>query len=79
MVPREAASRRRSSPAMKVTELPLPEEFTAFLNSQGFVDLYPPQAAAVEAGLLEGKSLLIACPTASAARRSSRRSQPTRR
>jgi helicase len=50
---------------MKVTELPLPEEFTSFLNSQGFVNLYPPQAAAVEAGLLEGKNLLIASPTAS--------------
>ena len=50
---------------MKVTELPLPQEFTAFLSSQGFVNLYPPQAAAVEAGLLNGKSLLVASPTAS--------------
>jgi helicase len=50
---------------MKVKELPLPEEFTSFLESQGFVELYPPQAAAVEAGLLEGKNLLIASPTAS--------------
>jgi helicase len=50
---------------MKVAELPLPEEFTTFLNSLGFVNLYPPQAAAVEAGLLEGKSLLVASPTAS--------------
>ena len=31
----------------------------------GFVELFPPQAAAVEAGLLEGKSLLVASPTAS--------------
>ena len=50
---------------MKVRELPLPEEFTAFLESQGFVELFPPQAAAVEAGLLEGRNLLIASPTAS--------------
>jgi len=50
---------------MKVKELPLPEEFTTHLNSLGFVDLFPPQAAAVEAGLLEGKSLLVASPTAS--------------
>ncbi len=50
---------------MKVTELPLPGEFTSFLNSQGFVNLYPPQAAAVEAGLLEGRNLFIASPTAS--------------
>ena len=50
---------------MKVKDLPLPEEFTSFLNSQGFVELYPPQAAAVDSGLLEGKNLLIASPTAS--------------
>jgi len=50
---------------MKVKELPLPEEFTSFLESQGFVELFPPQAASVEAGLLEGKNLLVASPTAS--------------
>src|SRR5271169_4207721 len=50
---------------MKVKDLPLPEAFTSYLSSQGFVNLYPPQAAAVEAGLLEGKNLLIASPTAS--------------
>jgi ATP-dependent DNA helicase len=50
---------------VKVTELPLPGEFTAFLSTHGFVNLYPPQAAAVEAGLLEGRNLLVASPTAS--------------
>jgi helicase len=50
---------------LKVADLPLPEEFTAFLNSQGFLDLYPPQAAAIDAGLLDGRNLLIASPTAS--------------
>ncbi len=50
---------------MKVKELPLPETFTSFLDSQGFHELFPPQAAAVEAGLLEGKNLLVASPTAS--------------
>ena len=50
---------------MRVADLPLPGEFTSFLNSQGFVDLYPPQAAAVDAGLLDGKNLLVASPTAS--------------
>ncbi|HUI00196.1 MAG TPA: DEAD/DEAH box helicase [Nitrososphaerales archaeon] len=50
---------------MKVADLPLPEEFTRYLESQGFANLFPPQAAAVEAGLLDGKSLLIASPTAS--------------
>ncbi|MGH9918082.1 MAG: DEAD/DEAH box helicase, partial [Nitrososphaerales archaeon] len=48
-----------------MAELPLPAEFTGFLEAQGFVNLYPPQAAAVEAGLLEGRNLLIASPTAS--------------
>jgi len=50
---------------LKVSELPLPEEFTKSLSSLGFVELYPPQAAAVEAGLLDGKNLLVASPTAS--------------
>jgi helicase len=50
---------------MKVKDLPLPQEFTSHLESLGFVDLFPPQAAAVEAGLLEGRSLLVASPTAS--------------
>ena len=50
---------------MKFDELDLPSEFSAFLAEEGFVDLYPPQAAAVKAGLLEGKSLVISSPTAS--------------
>jgi helicase len=50
---------------MRVRELQLPQEFTSHLESLGFVELFPPQAAAVEAGLLEGKSLLVASPTAS--------------
>jgi helicase len=50
---------------MKFDELDLPSEFSAFLAVEGFVDLYPPQAAAVKAGLLEGKSLVISSPTAS--------------
>jgi helicase len=50
---------------MKVADLPLPDEFKSFLNSLGYVELYPPQAAAVEAGLLEGRNLMVASPTAS--------------
>ncbi len=50
---------------MKVSELPLPEQFTSHLSSLGFVELFPPQAAAVEAGLLDGRNLLVASPTAS--------------
>ncbi|MDA4113081.1 MAG: DEAD/DEAH box helicase [Thaumarchaeota archaeon] len=50
---------------MKIEELPLPEEFRTFLAEQGFKELYPPQEAAVKAGLLDGRSLVISSPTAS--------------
>ena len=50
---------------MKFAELALPSEFLAFLAEEGFTELYPPQEAAVKAGLLEGKSLVISSPTAS--------------
>src|SRR5580658_8518567 len=50
---------------MKFQELALPQEFLAFLDEKGYKDLYPPQEAAVKAGLLEGKSLVISSPTAS--------------
>jgi helicase len=50
---------------MKFDELGFPSEFSAFLAEEGFKELYPPQEAAVRAGLLEGKSLVISSPTAS--------------
>ena len=50
---------------MKISRLKLDKPILDFLKSEGFVDLYPPQGAAVKAGLLRGKSLLIATPTAS--------------
>jgi helicase len=50
---------------MKFQELALPPEFLAFLDESGYKELYPPQEAAVKAGLLEGKSLVISSPTAS--------------
>ena len=43
---------------MKVEELPLPADFSSFLRESGIKELYPPQEAAVKAGLLEGKSLV---------------------
>ncbi len=49
---------------MKFEELVLPSEFSAFLEEEGFRELYPPQEAAVKAGLLEGKNLVISSPTA---------------
>jgi helicase len=35
------------------------------VTKKGFTELYPPQAKAIEAGLLEGKSLIVSSPTAS--------------
>ena len=50
---------------MKITDLRLPDGSISFLKSQGYVDLYPPQADSVKAGLLSGKSMLVSAPTAS--------------
>jgi helicase len=50
---------------MKFEELDLPSEFLGYLKDAGFKELYPPQEAAVNAGLLRGKSLVISSPTAS--------------
>ena len=49
----------------KISCLELPDDARELLISKGFKELYPPQEAAVDAGLLEGKSLLISAPTAS--------------
>lgn len=43
----------------------IPEQQYSVLETEGIVDLRPSQEKAVEAGLLEGKSLLICTPTAS--------------
>jgi helicase len=50
---------------LRVSELDVPEEIKELLNSRGFDELYPPQAEAIEAGVLDGKSLVMASPTAS--------------
>ncbi|MFB6111640.1 MAG: ATP-dependent DNA helicase [Halobacteriaceae archaeon] len=51
---------------MKVEELSgLPDGVTAFLREDDIEELYPPQAAAIEAGVLEGESLVASVPTAS--------------
>lgn len=50
---------------MKTKDLGLPGPATKFLESEGYEELYPPQADSVEAGLLDGKSLLVSAPTAS--------------
>jgi helicase len=50
---------------MKLESLDLPNEVKRFYQASGITELYPPQAEAVKKGLLNGKNLLAAIPTAS--------------
>ncbi|UCH57851.1 MAG: DEAD/DEAH box helicase [Candidatus Bathyarchaeota archaeon] len=50
---------------MRVSELDIPKKVKALLEARGFDELYPPQAEAIEAGVLDGKNLVMASPTAS--------------
>ena len=50
---------------MKIETLDLSKPAIDFLLSEGFTTLYPPQADCVDAGLLDGKSILVSAPTAS--------------
>jgi helicase len=50
---------------MKIESLDLPEEVKQFYLDSGILELYPPQSEAIEKGLLEGRNLLAAIPTAS--------------
>lgn len=50
---------------MKIAELDMPEPLKAYYMETGIASLYPPQEEAVKAGLLDGKNLLAAIPTAS--------------
>ncbi|RLF24409.1 MAG: hypothetical protein DRN15_03220 [Thermoprotei archaeon] len=49
---------------MMINELPIPSEAKRVLLDRGIVELYPPQEEAVRKGLLEGRSLVVAIPTA---------------
>ena len=50
---------------MDVAELPVDKRIVEALAKRGITRLYPPQAKAISRGVLEGKSLVIAAPTAS--------------
>jgi helicase len=50
---------------LKVEELPLPQQAKDVITQSGVSELYPPQEEAVRAGALEGKTLVLASPTAS--------------
>ncbi|MFB6127547.1 MAG: DEAD/DEAH box helicase [Halolamina sp.] len=49
---------------MRVRSLPLSDDFVAHFESRGITELYPPQAAAVEAGVCDGNDVVAAVPTA---------------
>jgi helicase len=50
---------------MLVRQLPLSQEFKGLLEAHGIRELYPPQALAVKAGVMEGKNVILCTPTAS--------------
>ena len=51
--------------SVKVTELSVPEQVKEVTLRSGIAELYPPQEEAVNVGVLEGKNLVLASPTAS--------------
>jgi helicase len=50
---------------MQIQEIPIPAYLQERYRSGGITELYPPQAECIERGMLEGKNLLVAIPTAS--------------
>ncbi|ACJ16833.1 DNA helicase [Thermococcus onnurineus NA1] len=50
---------------MRVEELPVDERIKRIILERGIEELYPPQAEALRSGVLEGKNLVLAIPTAS--------------
>ena len=50
---------------MLISELPIPAELRRRYSQAGISELYPPQADCIERGMLKGKNLLVAIPTAS--------------
>jgi helicase len=50
---------------MQIQDLAIPDTLKQQYLGSGIRELYPPQAACIEKGLLDGKNLLVAIPTAS--------------
>ena len=50
---------------MRIRELPIDPQVVQLLEGEGLDQLYPPQEHAVQEGVLEGKNLVLASPTAS--------------
>ena len=50
---------------LKTAELPVPEQVKEILLNLGIAELFPPQEETIRAGVLEGKNIVLASPTAS--------------
>ncbi len=50
---------------MKISNLPIDKQVIELLAKEDLDELYPPQQHAIEAGVLDGKNLVLASPTAS--------------
>ena len=61
----KVASAEKSLKNIKIQDLNLPPPIKQFYIDSGITSLYPPQSAAIDAGLLEGKNIVAAIPTAS--------------
>ena len=50
---------------MRIAELPIADSVKEVLAGIGICELFPPQEACIQAGVLEGQNILLASPTAS--------------
>jgi helicase len=50
---------------LNIAQLPIPNKVKEILYSAGITELFPPQEEAIRAGVLEGKNMVLASPTAS--------------
>jgi len=50
---------------VRIRELQLDPQVVTLLGNEGLDQLYPPQEDAIKAGVLDGKNLVLASPTAS--------------
>jgi len=50
---------------LRVEELPIADQIKRILTEKGYDELYPPQVDAIAAGVLIGKNVVLASPTAS--------------
>jgi helicase len=50
---------------LKIAELPIPETVKDVLISLGIKELFPPQEETIRSGVLQGKNMVLASPTAS--------------